>query len=413
MATIGIRGTGYLIKLDDSGLIITVNLGSIAAINDGGTVILVNGQTGIIVDAQTAAQLVDQKPEVGPAPPSDVSDDPATDQSQQDDDNILAGFTDEAEDFTEMMIEEDEIIDQVFQLESGPGFAVAGTGPVFFDPVKRGISVSPFPTAVDQPLDAVFEDGVLVSFNGSAKGDLEAVGGSNESIGWVRWFNSTNGLAEFTIDGQLQTFTLQNQSVHGLAGKTISDGEMAMLSIDKPQVVFDTLAWTTPTSLLGELGSFDGATLELDLVKGLVAGTLDFSMFGFNYRMALNSLPSATGRSVRRPPRFLGGLVPTALAAVTAAPEMRAASSRPARHMPGLLGRPWTRESTLIPAAWTGSSSAPRRSLIPRPVNEYRSLHNGFARAGSGARWYAPRAPIYTQDPSAGPLRLRRRDMLR
>ena len=114
VATIGIRGTGYLIKLDDSGLIITVNLGSIAAINDGGTVILVNGQTGIIVDAQTAAQLVDQKPEVGPAPPSDVSDDPATDQSQQDDDNILAGFTDEAEDFTEMMIEEDEIIDQVF-----------------------------------------------------------------------------------------------------------------------------------------------------------------------------------------------------------------------------------------------------------------------------------------------------------
>ena len=57
VATIGIRGTEYLIKLDGNGAVVTVGDGAIAVINDAGEVTLVNGQSGVIVDKNTLVKV--------------------------------------------------------------------------------------------------------------------------------------------------------------------------------------------------------------------------------------------------------------------------------------------------------------------------------------------------------------------
>ncbi|MBK6658224.1 MAG: FecR domain-containing protein [Proteobacteria bacterium] len=60
VATIGIRGTEYLIMLDGTGAVVTVGDGAIAVINDAGEVTLVNGQSGVIVDKSTLVKVTDE-----------------------------------------------------------------------------------------------------------------------------------------------------------------------------------------------------------------------------------------------------------------------------------------------------------------------------------------------------------------
>jgi len=63
-ATVGIRGTEYLMRLGN-GLFVSVGNGRVALFNDAGELILGPGQTGFVRDAKTFPQLVMQKPLVG------------------------------------------------------------------------------------------------------------------------------------------------------------------------------------------------------------------------------------------------------------------------------------------------------------------------------------------------------------
>lgn len=170
MATISIRGTGYLIKLDDSGMIITVNFGTIAVINEGGEVILQNGHRQ---DRRCHDRSAGRRGETRGRP--------NTDQSQQDDDNILATFTDEPEDFIDMI----EKVEQVFQLESGSGYTVAGSG-ALEDGFADGKIFSAGTSLTVPPVNAVFEDGVLISFDSSRQGRPRG----GRRLGRVHWLGA-------------------------------------------------------------------------------------------------------------------------------------------------------------------------------------------------------------------------------
>lgn len=67
-ATIGIRGTEYLARLDN-GLTVSVGEGRVALINDTGEFILGPGQTGFVADSRTLPRLVIQKPVVSTPEP--------------------------------------------------------------------------------------------------------------------------------------------------------------------------------------------------------------------------------------------------------------------------------------------------------------------------------------------------------
>jgi hypothetical protein len=67
-ATIGIRGTEYLARLDN-GLTVSVGDGRVALINDAGEFVLGPGQTGFVADSKTLPRLVIQKPVVSTPEP--------------------------------------------------------------------------------------------------------------------------------------------------------------------------------------------------------------------------------------------------------------------------------------------------------------------------------------------------------
>ena len=134
VATIGIRGTEYIILLDDNGATVTVGDGEIAVINDTGEVTLVNGQTGRIVGKDKPVQLTDNKPLLPPPPPpeKDLRDDPGTNQPQQDDEDFLVN-TDRDNGNPDDTLHGLVVIppppppELPKLLESGPGFTVAST----------------------------------------------------------------------------------------------------------------------------------------------------------------------------------------------------------------------------------------------------------------------------------------------
>ncbi|MBX3665681.1 MAG: FecR domain-containing protein [Burkholderiales bacterium] len=62
-ATVGIRGTEYLARLDN-GLTVSVGNGRVAIVNEGGELVLGPGQTGFARDSRTLPRLVIRKPPV-------------------------------------------------------------------------------------------------------------------------------------------------------------------------------------------------------------------------------------------------------------------------------------------------------------------------------------------------------------
>ena len=299
VATIGIRGTEYLVLLDDSGMIVTVGDGSIAVINDAGEVILTNGQTGRVIDKETAAQLLAQKPVVGPQEPSkDVRDEDDTGESQQDDEDIVLNITGDEGNPDDLIVGGEEEPPPPpppvpTKLESGSGFSVASTfysnnfeGPVSF---------------LDTDSDATFVEGQMTGFTSNFEGgsfpsdigDLDLVeAGSDRYIGWGRWSSPDDAFNEFTHGrtggaADPDAFNDTNESMHYVVGKPTD--LVALAETGEIEARYSVLSHTTPTDRNGDLGTFEGATFLLDIQDQQVAGTVAVTMDSFDYALFFNS----------------------------------------------------------------------------------------------------------------------------
>ena len=96
VATIGIRGTEYLLSLDDNGANLTVGEGAISILNDAGPGGLSNGQSGVIADKNASVKITDEKPVLPPTQPSkDLRDNPGASQAQQDDEDFIVSVSED------------------------------------------------------------------------------------------------------------------------------------------------------------------------------------------------------------------------------------------------------------------------------------------------------------------------------
>lgn len=305
VATIGIRGTEYLIQLDGSGAIVTVGDGAIAVINDAGEVVLVNGQTGRIVDQSTPVKIVDEKPVLPPAPPKDSRDDPSTDDPQQDDDDFVPGIigdNGEAEETAENLLTDlgdDEEPPPPppppppQKLESGPGFDVVFS---YFSeddegPVLNGASDA----------DAVFTEGQLTGWSfdsgegvvSSDIGELTLVeAGSDRYIGWGRWSADEADGDNFVVHDIADDFDEADESLHYVAGKPVALAEVASTGTAN----FSVLSHTSPTSGNGDVGTLTDATFGIDFADQSVSGSVSVDMPFDEYDLAFFELSAASGR---------------------------------------------------------------------------------------------------------------------
>jgi len=301
VATIGIRGTEYLIRLDGSGALVTVGDGAIAVINDGGEVILVNGQTGVIVDKNTAAKLVDEKPVLPPAPPKDNRDDPGTDDPQQDDDDFVAGLIGDDGDGGDFgtPVDDDEPVEPPpppeQKLESGSGYAVAYAYDSFAGPNSN----------VNDEATATFDEGQLTNWTfdggeGAASfdiGELTLVeAGSDQYIGWGRWSNSSDADRQFTAspfgNELIEQFEDENESLHYVAGRPT---ELAIAAVGRTEARYEVLSFTSPTDDNGNVGSFQDAAFLVDFTNQDVSGSVAFGMSGDDYDLAFSDIPAELG----------------------------------------------------------------------------------------------------------------------
>ncbi len=312
VATIGIRGTEYLIKLSGSGAVVTVGDGAIAVINDAGEVTLVNGQSGVIVDKNTAVKVTDEKPVLPPNQPNkDLRDDPGTDQPQQDDDDFIIDATGDNGDPQQTL---DNLLVGGFpeepveppppppppppeptKLESGSGFTVAAT---YFSGNSEG-PVSDLAASST----ATFNEGLLTGFSNSNvegvtaadRGALSLVeAGSDQFIGWGRWSNTSGNNESFTVTragngNSNETFFQQHQSLHYVAGKPTDIPALAQLG--ETEARYSTLSFTSPTTRDGVVGQLNNATLLLDITNADVSGSASLDINSDNYELTFFGVP--------------------------------------------------------------------------------------------------------------------------
>ncbi len=298
VATIGIRGTEYLIMLDGTGAIVTVGDGAIAVINDAGQVVLVNGQTGVIVDKSTLATITDEKAVVPPEPPKDLRDEPGTNTPQQDDENLVGGTIGDdgiAEDTADgLLVDTNDEVEPPPppiippKLESGDGFTVAHA---FYSSDHGPVST------YDSDASATFVEGQLTGWTfesgegiqTSSIGDLTLVeAGSDEFIGWGRWSNSDNNDRHFTVASEDEEFTNQDESLHFVAGEP---SDLVSAAGGRSEARYSTLSYTTPTDGEGNEGTFNSATFLVDFGDQDVSGTVDLTMSGDDYDIAFFDAP--------------------------------------------------------------------------------------------------------------------------
>jgi len=299
VATIGIRGTEYLIVLDDSGAVVTVGDGSIAVLNDAGEVVLSNGQTGRIVDRSSLPQVIDKKASL-PPPQKDVRDNQDGSEPEQDDEEfqvVVSGDQGDPDDVADNIVEGE--VDTGApppvsnQLETGSGYVV---GLTFMD-----LNDEDLPRAENiGPTDATFSSGQLTAFSGGASsiGDLTLVdAGSDTYIGWGRWANTSGTTENFTVGGSPEFFDGNGQSLHYVVGRPTDLGVAAM---GRASATYQLLSFTTPTEADGTLASLvpGSAIFAVDFTAQTVSGgvTVDSSITSERYELDFGPLPAGNGR---------------------------------------------------------------------------------------------------------------------
>ena len=285
VATIGIRGTEYIIQLDDSGAIVTVGDGAIAIINESGEVELVNGQTGHIISKDKPVQITEKKPVLPPPPPpKDARYDPSANEPLQDESRDLLVNVDHDNGDPNQTLSS-LLLNGLPKLESGPGFLVSYA---YFSHTEGGFHVIDF----DANANAVFNGGQLIAWDVGAPnqsprqsdiGQLSLVeAGSDHFIGWSRWSNPTSSEGtSFKVSGNNEQFFNENESVHMVTGKPTDLTALAELGETKAD--YRVLGFTSPTDrfggALGHVNDKDANTfLSLNITAATVSGGASVTM---------------------------------------------------------------------------------------------------------------------------------------
>ena len=298
VATIGIRGTEYLIVLDESGAVITVGDGSIAVLNDAGQVILQNGQTGRVVDRSTLPQLTEEKASL-PPPPKDVRNREDGPEPLEDSEDFQVVYTgDQGDPDAVDNITDDELMvggggSVADKLETGAGYVVGFTYMDLNDEdLPRNDKVG--------PTDAVFTGGQMTEFSGGlyAIDELTLVdAGSDRYIGWGRWSNTSGASADFVVNGGPEFFDQADQSLHYVAGRPTEN--LSLAAMGEAEGSYELLSFTRPTEADGTLATVvaGSAVFGLDFAAETVTGgiSVDSSTTSERYELDFGPLPVTGG----------------------------------------------------------------------------------------------------------------------
>ncbi len=264
VATIGIRGTEYLVKLN-GGLYVNVGDGSIWVKNDAGELVLLAGQSAVVPGEGQPPQPTDSKPVL---PPPEQG-----------------GGGGEQEDFSspENVTESGspDIIPQ--GLPNGSRYALANVwaNTCCFEGTFAGGSPS-------QPVDATFSGGALVAWTGPSPvpaggiGNATATdfGSADSTIGWGRWTGGTlsvvNGIASQLNDDMHYVIGIPTVQMPTSGSATYS-----LVGATSPTRVGDGLAGVVNNgSMSVTFGSTPSISTTLELSLGGDTYTLTDSFTG-------------------------------------------------------------------------------------------------------------------------------------
>ncbi|RME34318.1 MAG: hypothetical protein D6786_05285 [Gammaproteobacteria bacterium] len=287
VATIGIRGTEYLVKLN-GGLYVNVGDGSIWIKNEAGELVLLAGQSAVVPGEGQPPQQTDNKPVLPPE---------------------QGGGGGEEEGFSspENVTGEGkpDIIPQ--GLTSGSRYALANVwaDTCCFEGTFAGGSPS-------QPVNATFSGGALVAWTGPSPVTVGAIGNATATdfgsdagtIGWGRWTGGTlsvvNGIAD-TLDDDMHyvigiptaTMPTSGTASYSLVGATsptrVGDGLTGTVNSGSMNVAFGAMP-SISTTLNLSLGG-NSYTLN-DSFSG--PGDHTFSGFGLNVSDTMGNCASAS-----------------------------------------------------------------------------------------------------------------------
>lgn len=159
---------------------------------------------------------------------------------------------------------------------------------------------------VDFPVTAnIVEDGLTGWASDPAdRGDLDIVEKNVDGIiGWARW--AVDGAEGGTFDpplvGEEETFFNQGESLHGVYGQPT---DLASLGVAPHNGRYSLIGNTTPTDDNGAMGTFNGATFEVNFAAQNVKGSADFT-FAVPYRITFFGDPGGASDGTFK----IGGVV--------------------------------------------------------------------------------------------------------
>jgi len=259
-ATVGIRGTEYLMRLGN-GLFVSVGNGRVALFNDAGELVLGPGQTGFVRDVKTLPQLVMQKPLVGAPQLREEIRFVAAEQRTREAGSTALGDDDHS------------------------GSDGSGGGLSFFAAGILGTG-------------GAIELSAGADFNG-AGADYQLVASGTELQAFKYFtFNGTLDTASALEHGSIDGLSYGRWSTPGATANGFNigaapDAQVAYLFGDRTvplpttgSISLSPAGGTSPFNAAGVTGSFSGGTVSLDFSQGMYSfAGLNFSVGGANYTM--------------------------------------------------------------------------------------------------------------------------------
>ncbi len=269
VATIGIRGTEFLVRVD-GGLLVSVGDGSIYMRNDAGELILLAGQSGAVSSASSAPHLTGQPPILPPEPPEGNTDPYSrADDRNADGSSIITGPG----------------------LQSGSLYALA-TSYAGAEGSPVGVAQGGTPS---NPVTATFNSSSgLLAYTGPITGGIGDASladvGSDSIIGWGRWTGGTLSVA----NGQavpMSTGFGEVGNAHYVVGLPTTDMPTS------GSATYALLGATQPTeSYGGTTGTLNSASLSVNFgAMPSVTTSLSITMPTINNSFTVNATLSGPG----------------------------------------------------------------------------------------------------------------------
>jgi len=257
-ATIGIRGTEFLVVASDNGVTISAGEGLVQVCNAGGCIILASGEAATVTDKDGKPVRVINKG---------------------------ADATSEKPSTPSVVVEKPKDEGLVASLASGPGYAMAMVGQRTYDG-GEGTTTASFIKSHSTGMATFTSVSALSNYvvdggeGGSYVSSSIAGGVTDGAIGWGRWSagSDTNGIAGSTSSGN-NALT----DIHYIVGMPTSTSDMTALGTNKTGT-YSLIGGTVPISS----GS---------LTAKFSAGEVDFSLAGVSVNSASYSI-NGTGLGI-------------------------------------------------------------------------------------------------------------------